>query len=353
MINIVDYIGYCDKNKKPVGHSLKTINEFSGLLKNKFVIKLTIPKIYKDYVTSNLKNVKYLDIDNSKIMNNKKVGHLFYILKKIFLVQKIIRSKNAEKIWFINTDFWFFFSLLFLTKTNKQIIATNYINYDLTDTFKNRFKKFVFQKSISKVTKIITTNSKIKDHKYEYIPDYFYDENEYLEFIQTPKENVTVCLGSMNEAKDVKNLVHVFNKNHQKLIIIGKFSSENLFDELIKIKKDNIQIENRFLTKKEYYTLLGKAKYAVLPYIEENYSSRSSGVILESVFLKTHVIAPSFLLEHCNIHGSGYEDIFYLKGFKEISDVDIRKSNEKNFRMISSTYNKAQVAKKLSKIFVE
>ena len=58
----------------------------------------------------------------------------------------------------------------------------------------------------------------------------------------------------------------------------------------------NIRIENIRLDDDAYYRELAKHRFVLLPYREESYSNRSSGVVLESIFLGNIVIGPKFLL---------------------------------------------------------
>ena len=76
----------------------------------------------------------------------------------------------------------------------------------------------------------------------------------------------------------------------------------------LKIKCDgNIIIKNNNLSYIDYLSKIAESKFVILPYKESSYSNRSSGVLLETIFLGSIPIAPKFLLNFNNIKGVDYE----------------------------------------------
>lgn len=313
-INIIDYIGYCNDKKIPTGHIIKTLTDFNNLIQEEVETELIIPRIYKNYI--NGKNVKYIDIDISELNNSKKYRRLKkskYTIKKIFIVYKILNEKDINNLWFINTDFWLFFVLAF-KKSQKNIYVTNYINYTEKKGLKGIISKFIYRKALKRINKVFVTNKDKEDNKHLYIPDYYYDKNQYEQYKKMLKNKEVLCIGSMNDSKDIKGLIEAFSINGIQLDIMGTLLGNN--KNLKNILCSNINVKNVRLSDEEYYKEFASAKFCILPYKKENYMQRSSGVILEAAFLGVGIIAPKFLIEFSGFEGFSYEDINELKFIK-------------------------------------
>lgn len=319
---IADYIGYCNKEGKPIGHTIKTISEAIEILDKKEEITLAIPKISCSFFENY--NIKFThNVTTSSETTKSNIKKISHVVKKIIIINKILKENN--KIWFINTDFWIFFRLAFYKKKNKKIYITNYIDYCNKDNKKNNFRSWFYKKSLCNIENIFTTNKNIYSKKEINIPDYIYEKIKYQDYISDKKNNEVVFAGTINQAKDIKGLVEAFNINKQKLTIAGKFNSDELYKEIYEMANDNIKLFNDYLSYDEYYKLLGKYKYVVLPYKECEYKNRSSGVILEAIFCDSIPIIPKFMADDLNVYGIEYDNIEDLKRFdiKNYSDEEI------------------------------
>lgn len=348
---IVDYIGYCDEFGKPIGHTIKTISEaLENIVKSKDVC-LIIPKCYESYFDK--QKVKLLhNIDTRELIYENKLNKIKHIIKKIILIKNIL--KNNDNIWFVNTDFWVFFTLA-LYRCNrdniKKIYITNYIDYCDKENKKNKIRSFFYRISSKKVKNIFTTNKKIYCDNEIYITDYIYDEEKYKKFLNNKKIDAVLFAGTINQAKDVRGLVEAFNKNGERLIINGRFDTKELYEEIVNIADNNIEIFNKYLSYDEYYNLLATYKFIILPYKEDCYKNRSSGVVLETIFLNSIPIIPQFMSEGLDIKGIKYQTIEELKNFKienfkseyiqEILKYNEIKKENCDINTIRSIYEKA------------
>ncbi|MGU8814894.1 hypothetical protein ACV3UP_07465 [Clostridium perfringens] len=323
-ITLVDYIGNCDEQGNATGHVLKTLNEAIKMLEKQLIIDIITTKDYIKYFDKS--KIKY-SLNLSSRINYKKglYYNLLFKIQKIYFTQYILRKE--KKIWFINTDFWLLFSLTFFKKKKKQkIYITNYVDYYSNHNIKSKLKNFFFRKALKKIDYVFTTNANLNLKKHVYIPDYIFDNEFYDKFKCEKKQKIVYMCGGINAAKDVDGVIKAFNINKENLFIKGKFSSEIYFNKLKNNIGENIKIYNEVLKEDCYYKNIAKNLFIILPYKENNYLNRSSGVILESIFLESIVIAPNFLLKQLNIAGIGYDKIDELKEFKveKISDKEIK-----------------------------
>ena len=168
----------------------------------------------------------------------------------------------------------------------------------------------IFKRGLSKFDAVIYTqkNMKIPHPKVFYMPDYYYDA-KYEPYRKMPKDDKVVCLGTMNPYKELEKLVDVFNANGMKLEIAGRFLDQQRYLDLQNRAKDNVIVENVVLSEDDYYKKLAGAKYSILPYDMKVYEGRTSGVLLESIFVGTIPIAPKRLLEENEVRGIGYETL--------------------------------------------
>jgi hypothetical protein len=316
---LIDYVGHSNENDEPIGHVLKYINEYSIILKNLFSIKLIVPKIYKNKIKLN--NISFLN-KHCKNHNNhikiklKNLYYRFYNLFKIFIYSK------EDDLWFVNVE-WVFFMFLFFFPTKKNIYITMYRqNFNSEKNSLNKLKDYFFYKSLKKINGIIATNPNINFDNIDvlYIPDYFYKKEIYKKYINIEKKEQVVLLGRISHEKEIKKTVDLFKNKEIDLKIIGDFEDVDLYNKLQKNKSDNIIIENRYLSQNEYYNLMAESRYIILPYKKEIYSNKTSGVLIESMFLNTIAIAPDFLLEYNQIPGISYSSIndIYSYNFEKI-----------------------------------
>lgn len=316
-IKIIDYIGYCNGKREPTGHTVKTLNDAGMLLKDDFEIEYIVPDIIKSFIKYG-KVIKSFNIDNSKAGDNRNLHKIKYIIKKICVIKKILKMYDNEILWFLNTDFWLFFTLIFSDVKKNRIFVTNYIGMN-GDSLKSRFKNSIYKNALKKTTKVFVSDIKVNDEKQIFIPDFYYDPRQYEKYVSKDKKNAVLSVGKMNPGKDIENLVDVFNKNGMDLTIAGEFNSKDIYNKVQSRADSNIKILNERIGYDDYYNMLGKYKFCVLPYKKNSYFNRSSGVILESLFLGAVIIAPDFLLEFTGINGIGYYDIH------ELEDLDLKK----------------------------
>lgn len=306
-ITICDYIGNCDNRDIPTGHAVKTINETVEMLSDSYKVSIIVTSVYKKYVDNS--KVKYILKHNSSIHKQQKfLCKIVLRIKKIKSIGKILSTEN--NVWFINTDFWLFIVLfVYPNKKNQKIYVTNYIDYYSGKEIIKKIKNFIYYFATKKANKVFVTDKHINYKNHIFVPDYWFDKEKYVKYINTQKHKAVYMCGGINDGKDIFGTIKAFNVNGISLTIRGKFSSVKIYEEVCRIANENIVIENKRLSMTNYYTNIGSYKFILLPYKLKNYSNRSSGIILEALFLDTIVIAPYFLLKQLGIEGIGYEDI--------------------------------------------
>lgn len=225
-------------------------------------------------------------------------------------IRYIFSMSKELPLWICSTDFYIFLYLFFSLKRKNKLILTLYRkNFD-GEKF-SVVKNYVYKNALKKVSMIVCSDMELEGVNIPvfHMPDYLYKREYYEEYIGKQKENKVICLGTMGKNKLLEELVDVFSQNGCQLEIRGKFPDEVLFQRLCDKATSNIKIENKYISEQEYMKLLSSAKYAILPYDMNMYKERTSGVILESIFLGTIPIASKELLDFMKIPGIGYKDL--------------------------------------------
>lgn len=337
---LADYISYTDKQGEPVGHPLKVLKEYAELISDEYVVRYAA---YWTYLT-------YLEQENHISLPGNIAEGEDYVSIKGKLKQLLISWKNItyifrqgrkDFVWFCNIDLFLLIYLAFHPWKCKRVILTTYLK-----EFSSGYQNQLFQYAMKHVGLFLCSN---KENTYcgsnhVFIPDYLYDANIYRKYVVNDKQEKVVCLGTMGEQKELRELVGAFVKSGYPLEIIGHFSNKELFRELSELAGHNIKVRDTYLEYEEYLTILGEAKFSVLPYRRDAYEAKTSGVLLESVFLQTIPITNQRLLQNWEVHGVGYGDV------RELSTVNLYKYdtddlNNMNEHLIAESYNKEKYRK--------
>lgn len=346
-ILMIDYYGMCDQNGQAVGHSPKVLEEYTDLVENDFEVNAAVspcliqgvnPKVHKlyklkyDISTENAQSILKRITDKIKLFHN---------------IRQVLKLNAYDIYWFYKTDFFLF---LFFCLSGKK--RKHYTKKFIAQIYQESFGSGIIQKILDRIYRkgmlkfdgiIYTQKDMAATHPNTlHIPDYYYDAGKYKKYESTEKEEKVVCLGTMNPYKKLDELVDTFNRNGYPLEIRGYFFDKNFYRSLCNKINANIVIEDRILSEEEYYKTLARAKYTILPYDMEQYQSRTSGVLIESMFLNTIAIAPMQLLRANQIEGIGYETL------AELADASFFcKEYKPDNRAKMKEYDKEEVGRRL------
>jgi len=340
---LIDYIGQSNDRGEPVGHSLKTLKETVELFDNSKKVELIVPQNYEAELSDRKITVpfflKYYSSINIKRFSNRVAG----IRGKTSNLLKIFKNIKEGILWFVHPDFLLFvFLFFFFFFIKNKIVITMYMEgYNPGNTLKERIKNFFFERTIKRIDLIIKNSSKINVSKREiFCPDYLYKEERYKPFLNKKKDHV-LCTGVMNQAKDVTALVRAWSgfKNNLTLKISGFFADKDLYKEIKKYESDRIEINDLYLTKDDYYRNIAGARFTLLSYKKSKYLKRTSGILLESIFLDTPVIAPRFLLEYTDLPGIGYDRLEDVESILSGVDEKTIKEIKKRMKQVREAYD--------------
>lgn len=315
-ILLVDYYGMCDNKGNPIGHSPKVLREYRELIQDDFQVGAALSPCLMEG-TEGL----FADVISLKYNINAKGYKSFWEritdkFKLLHNIRQVMKHKEYDIMWFYRTDFFLFFSFYMHRKRNGtkmigQVYQEEFIGGGLAGLLNH-----IYKKGAMKFDGLIYTQKGMAGFHPNtlYIPDYYYDEEKYGKYRGQVKEEKAVCLGTMNPYKKLEEVVDAFNQNGMRLEIKGYFYDKERLGRLLEKKKSNIEIQDVILSEEEYYSLLAGAEYSLLPYDMEQYSSRTSGVLQESLFLGAVPVAPRQLLEENGMDGIGYEKIEELAG---------------------------------------
>lgn len=326
----IDYCGSCDGEGKAIGHSPKVLMEYADLLKDHYKLEAILPlcvhESVKEGTFDKITNLPYQIVEEGNRGLLKRLVDKYKLFRNIGLSNRYSEHKIC---WYYRTDFFLFFYYFFHRKPKDKIMICLLYQQKFAEGILDKILNIIFKRGLSKFDAVIYTqkNMKIPHPKVFYMPDYYYDA-KYEPYRKMPKDDKVVCLGTMNPYKELEKLVDVFNANGMKLEIAGKFLDQQRYLDLQHRAKDNVIVENVVLSEDDYYKKLAGAKYSILPYDMKVYEGRTSGVLLESVFVGTIPIAPKRLLEENEVRGIGYDTLQEL--FESSFFNKIRLEKEEN-----------------------
>ena len=336
MICLINVINTLNDKKEPVGHGLKTLKEFSEYFDED--VKILASKEYIKKLRGKREILPF------SLYSGKNNSNSLKILCNYFI--SLIKAKSDILLYTIASEplLW---GIAFF-KGNQKIVIITYEHWDIYMERKlanNPIRRFLLKRGLSRLDGCIITNTLYKIRKpYIRIPD-FCISDRIKKINKKKKINACVCLGEMRYGKDIEGLIKVIRKTDIPLLVAGSFQDIELYYRVQRYKTNNITIKNKNLDYKNYIQYLSKYKYVILPYDAEFYDGRTSGVLLEGIFLNAIPIAPKNLLEQNKIQGLGYNNIseipnliylyekgeFTVKNNLEKYEVERHRKNVKKF----------------------
>lgn len=323
----IDYCGSCDGEGRAIGHSPKVLMEYADLLKDHYKLEAILPlcvhESVKEGTFDRITNLPYQIVEEGNRGLLKRLVDKYKLFRNIGLANRYSEQKIC---WYYRTDFFLFLYYFFHRKPKDKIMICLLYQQKFAEGILGKTLNIIFKRGLSKFDAVIYTqkNMKIPHPKVFYMPDYYYDA-KYEPYRKMPKDDKVVCLGTMNPYKELEKLVDVFNANGMKLEIAGRFLDQQRYLDLQHRAKDNVIVENVVLSEDDYYKKLAGAKYSILPYDMKVYEGRTSGVLLESIFVGTIPIAPKRMLEENEVRGIGYDTLQELLESSFFNNIRIEK----------------------------
>lgn len=338
-ISMVDYIGCYSVDAGPVGHSLKVINDCLEEYADDLELEVLAPEVYLPSIkTSNKKPLPYYtDAENS---GSSVWSNIIAMLKSFRNIRCALRQASNEVVWFYNVN-QFLFMYLFLAGIQKKRLQDKKIMVTLfAREYPKGYHNYCLKKVLPHLSLVISSNPEFdrEQCKSIYMPDYLYDAKVYDKYCANKKENKVVCLGTMNPSKRILELVSAFSQSDISLEIYGLFYDQNYYQQVLNCCSSNVKIENRYLEYEEYLTILGGARYCVLPYSMTAYSNFTSGVLLECMYVDTVPISDDKLLSKMGVQGIGYRQIEELSRFQPEQEL-WQNARSQNKKMVEEQYS--------------
>lgn len=339
MICLIDVMSTLDNKADPIGHGLKILRDLPKYFEED--VKILAGKEYIRKLKGQrevLPCCLYSGIHKNTAL---KVLYNYFI--------SLIKAKSDILIYTIVSEplLW---GIAFFKGKQKIVIVTyehwdRYIQKNLANS---PIRRFLLKKGLANVDGCIVTNLLYTPNRpYIRIPDYCITDG-IRKYKKNEKKDGCICLGEIRYGKDIEGLIRVMKRTDIFLLIAGSFQNKELYQKIRGKKIENIKIENRNLPYKTYIEYLSAYKYVVLPYDVEYYDGRTSGVLLEGIFLGAIPIAPKNLLKQNRINGLGYNNIseipelicLYEEG-KIVVENDLQKYQPEQYkRKISKFLNK-------------
>lgn len=343
-IGLVEYLNYVNRDGKPIGHGKKVLSEAGKMLEADEVRMICSDAYRSDF----MKEAKQREVKLPEI-SQKETG--IKLNEAVFrnIIKAFSVAEKDEILWFTNTE-WRLFAILPFIAKNKKVVVTCY--RDAIRDIRNsnarlkQLKLHLVKRGVGCADLIIVTNQhlSLSDNQI-FVPDYMYTEF-YKKYDTVKKENRVLCVGAMRGSKDLRGVVKLFSNSDIPVYIVGGFSDKREFAWLVDHKTENITIEDRVVPYDEYYHLIAESKYVIIPYKMEAYDMATSGILQETMFLKSIPIAPRKLLEFNGVSGIGYDNLMEVP--MNMNTLD-KQAKEIKFDM--SEYEAESVRKKVITAF--
>lgn len=231
---------------------------------------------------------------------------------------------------------WFIFvnenilSMLAVMPMRRKLIATTYMNWDwyLRDAqYLSKRRKQQIKKGLNRLDLCITTNPTCTQGKKSvFLPDYFRTEAE-KELYDVPKSDQVASVGLITTGKNVTSVMKLFTKNDIgiPLVVKGRIRNHCLTPAQVAHmnRSGKVNVTDCYLRDDEYWKLLAESKFVIVNCNTKIYGNRTSGVLLDSIFVGCIPIAPVEILENNRIKGIGYTNIRQIPNLIQ----EYRKSN--------------------------
>jgi glycosyltransferase involved in cell wall biosynthesis len=314
-VTLAEYQGRCDTSHRAVGHAPKVLREYIDLNRSSCDLDVYAPEVILHEI-KDISDIPVHTLDSHIVMKSgnsvfEKIRNKFRMFSNI---RHVLKHSDADIVWFFNVEFYLFLYLALTGAHGRRIVVTLFLDGYHTGALAS-LKQKIFETGQKRVFRCISAGPSFsfKNMPYSFIPDYIYDGSVYDKYRTMEKEDYVVCLGTMDSGKQLEDLVAGFSSISYRLIITGRFYDKERLERLKAAATDNIEISDSYPSAEEYLSLIGHARYTVLPYSKENYSHQTSGVMQEALFTDSIVLTYEDILAGNSIPGLGFTSYSDIK----------------------------------------
>lgn len=256
--------------------------DYFKILKDDFNVKIAGKGEYEEQI----ERINFIELPYSSlgIYSKTKIENFLRKIKEILNFRFILNQK-PDILILQSCSIYSVLGGLFLKKTKTKIYLIQY-----KKQLNNKFITYLYNVFIkNKIESTLLTQKNLKGIYSEdstLIPDYFLTSQNNIEMI---KKYEFCIVGIINKSKKIEEVIEKFIGKQKKIVIAGKFESTVRYQNLKEKITPNIKIINKFLSREEYYEILNKSKYLILPYGIE-YNLTTSGVVYDGVLRGIPVI---------------------------------------------------------------
>lgn len=294
-----------NSNGHTIGHYRYLAELYIKLFCERCEVKIAGGPVYKEEFNKSF----YFPLPYDSYDNENVIKRYYRTLKNFKSLIRNTTSNDVIVMQFSSVATYIIALALHLGKIKRNIYA---IIYD-TDALSNWFKRFMYSLAKRQLKGLITSNKEIGEIyglTYCVVPDYIFCGNIDSLYKSTYAEKIYdfALLGNFYPDKGVVEAVNYMANKPYKLIVAGKpFDKEmsNFLDSICS-KCSNIEYHGGFVSDEDYLKFINSSRYCMLNY-QGMYMSRSSGVVLDSMFNGVPVVGhESFPLKIAIEENVGY-----------------------------------------------
>ena len=290
-----------------VGHLPQVAKDYYGALSPYVEVKIAGQSKYGEYFSSE---------DLLVLPYAYKIEDKNRFLK---IVHEVINTRTVLKY---NRDIVIFQSMarnsitllgILLTRSKSKIYLIQYYAKGKGHLGKvgNLVEKILFWIAKPRINGIICSMDMVGksfDLPYYKITDYIYSDYSRKKYTTSVVEYVYDfgIVGLMGPGKGLDEIIYSFKGTQYKVVIAGRFFSNDYYNKISHDKSENITVINKYFSDSEYNDLINSIQFMVMPYVNRS-AEHSSGSFLDAIFKKKPVVCsnhPAF--EIVAKYGLGY-----------------------------------------------
>lgn len=273
-------------NGSCIGHFFAIARNYKQIFNQIHPVIIAGGPIYEAEFSNNLLKLPY----NTYIKKNRNI-----LLEKIRILLNckhlFNEGENATIVIQQGADVTAYLGIALLYRKKSNLYIIQYSDAGI----RNYFKRIIFKLASSKINGIICPNKNVGQAynlPYCVVPDYIYINNPNIPITSYSEKKYDLCfVGRIVEEKGIIDAAKKIAGTKYKMIIAGNSDTTELAQKLKQICNScsNIELHLGFITDNMYYQYIQDSKFCILNYQEE-YSRRSSGVVLDFIFNNVPII---------------------------------------------------------------
>lgn len=269
------------------GHYISIAKMYKKIFADYAQVKVAGGPIYNKYIEKN--DLIQLPYDVYPTGQSILIGKIKTLFNCWSLFRKVPKGSIIVLQQCSDVPSHFFTSMFYRGGSKLYMIRYN------DDGVSNSLKKIIYSFVKNKIDGIICPNNRVGNSylvPYIVVPDYIYSGDPFVKVKKYEDHIYDFCIvGRLNKDKGCLESIQKLSTTNFKVLVAGQAESDSYAQQIQHIcsKSNNIDLHLGYLSETDYNNYIKNSRFCLLNYQGE-YSSRSSGVVYDTIFMGTPVI---------------------------------------------------------------